>query len=211
MERPSYKLYTPQGSFRAFSPLIAAQYNNIGVDVVTDNIEEAVRLKSPTGKAPFLENVKTGEVIFSSHAIARYIGSLRQDGGLMGRDFHEVAKVNYWLDWCQQDVELTCCIIFYPVAGYIPKNELAQSKAENDLRAALEILDKQLSSQKFLVAEDQITMADIVLVCALLYPFKLALDEEYLKPFKNVVCWFQKCTARLEFVSVLGNVEMYKK
>lgn len=125
MESPSYKLYTPQGSFRAFAPLIAAEYNQIGVEVITEDLEEAVRSKSPTGKAPFLENVKTGEIIFSTHAMARCLGSLRKDIGLMGRTFNEAAAVNRWVDWCQQDVELPCCILFYPVAGYIPKNAVA--------------------------------------------------------------------------------------
>lgn len=125
MEASSYKLYTPQGSFRAFAPLIAAEYSRISVEVLTDGIEEAVRSKSPTGKAPFLENIKTGDIIFSSHAMARYLGGARKDSGLMGRNFNETASVNRWVDWCQQDVELPCCILFYPVAGYMPRSEEA--------------------------------------------------------------------------------------
>ena len=120
----SYKLYTPQGSFRAFATLICAEYNGINVQVVTNGLEEAVATKCPTGKAPFIETPK-GQIIFSSNSMARYFAGLRRDTALLGRTNQEENSVNMWVDWCLQELELPACILFYPAAGYMTKNKEA--------------------------------------------------------------------------------------
>ena len=123
---PSYTLYSPQGSFRAFAPLIAAEYNGVDIKVVTDNIEEIVQTKSPTGKAPVLE-CPSGDIIFSSHSMARYVAGIRRDTGLLGtngQQSHRIA-IDSWMDWIAQDVELPACIVFYPIAGFMAENKAA--------------------------------------------------------------------------------------
>ena len=57
---------------------------------------------------------------------------------------------------------------------------------------------------------NQITLADIVVVSTLLYPMKLVCDKTYLKPFTNVVRWFQTCVNQPAFAAVVGKVEMCK-
>lgn len=120
---PTYKLYTPAGSFRAFAPLIAAEYNGVDVDVITEDVDSIIAAKSPTGKAPLLETPKGA--IFSSHAMSRFVASQRRDTGLVGGSFQEQSSVDAWMDWSAQDLELPACVLFYPVAGYIPYHEEA--------------------------------------------------------------------------------------
>ena len=120
---PTYTLYAPAGSFRAFAPLIAAEYNGVDIDVETEGIEAAVAAKSPTGKAPLLETPQG--VIFSSQAMARFVAGLRRDTGLLGSSLLEQAAVDAWMDWTAQDVELPSCVWSYPVAGYMPANDEA--------------------------------------------------------------------------------------
>ena len=120
---PTYTLYTPAGSFRAFAPLIAAEYNDVDIDVVTEDIETVIAAKSPTGKAPLLETSQG--VIFSSHAISRFMAGLRRDTGLIGSTYQEQSSVDAWMDWASQDVELPACVLFYPIVGYIPFHEEA--------------------------------------------------------------------------------------
>jgi len=55
------------------------------------------------------------------------------------------------------------------------------------------------------------TLADIVVVSTLLYPFKLVCDAAYLKPYPNVVRWFQHCVQQPEYKQVVGNVSMCQK
>jgi len=115
---PTYKLYAPEASFRAFSTLIAAEYNGVSIDVSTDL---AAASQSPVGRLPLLE-LPDGSTIFSSHAMARFVAGLRRDSGLTGNSLTETAAIDAWMDWAAQDVELPACVWFYPVAGYMPFN-----------------------------------------------------------------------------------------
>lgn len=72
------------------------------------------------------------------------------------------------------------------------------------------ILDAHLLHRTYLVGE-QITMADIVIVSALVYPFKLVTDKTYLKNYTNVTRWFTTCVNQPEFIAVIGTVTMCKK
>jgi elongation factor 1-gamma len=105
---------------------------------------------------------------------------------------------------------LSCCgsrfHLFLQLLLLIQSNE----KAQKDLGTALAILDAQLKGKTYLV-NDSITLADIVLVSTLLYPFKLVCDKSYLKPYGNVVAWFQNCVSQPEFARVVGKVELCKK
>lgn len=116
---PSYTLHTPPGSFRAFAPLIAAEYNGIDVEVPDFNAA-AVADKSPTGKAPLLV-LPNGSTLFSSHAIARYVASIRRDTGLCGASLADQAAVDAWIDFAATDLELPACVWFYPVSTVIVK------------------------------------------------------------------------------------------
>jgi elongation factor 1-gamma len=203
---PTYKLHAPEASFRAFSTLIAAEYNGVKIDVSTDL---GAASKSPVGKLPLLE-LPDGSTIFSSHSMARFVAGIRRDSGLTGNTLNEQAAIDAWMDWAGQDLELPACVWFYPVAGYMPFNQSAYEKAKADLGNALAVLDQHLLDKTYLV-NHQITLADIVVASTLLYPFKLVADKGYLKPYGNVVRWFQTCVNQPEFQQVVGQVAMCKK
>jgi elongation factor 1-gamma len=118
---PSYTLFAPEASFRAFSVLIAAEYNGVSINVDTDLANAS---KSPVGKLPLLQ-LPDGSTIFSSHAMAKYVAGIRRDTGLCGATVQEEAAIDAWMDWAAHDVELPACVWFYPAAGYIPFNEAA--------------------------------------------------------------------------------------
>lgn len=204
---PAYKLYAPEASFRAFATLIAAEYN--GIDIEVDTNLEAASL-SPVGKLPILQVVKTGEIIFSSSAASRFVAGLRRDTGLVGNNLQESAAIDAWMDWASQDLELPACIWFYPVAGYMPFNASAYEKAKTDLASGLKLLNDYLLDKTYLVG-DQITLADISVASTLLYPLKLVADKGYVKPYGNVIRWFQTCVNQPEFQQVVGQVTLCKK
>ena len=204
----SYTLHTPAGSFRAFKILIAAEYNGIDIDIPEFDIKAATQL-SPTGKAPVLET--SNGVLFESNAIARYIATLRNDTALTGNGFVEAALVDQWCDFCAHQLELPACVWFYPVAGYMPFQKAAYDKAKGDVSAALSVLNKALEGKTYLVNDDKITLADITVASALVYPFKLVCDGKYLKKYKNVTRWFKDCVSQDEFKAVIGEVAMCKK
>lgn len=83
-------------------------------------------------------------------------------------------------------------------------------KAKVDLAQGLTKLNDYLLTRTYLVG-NQITLADIVVASTLLYPMKLVCDKNYLKPFNNVVRWFQTCVNQPAFAAVVGKVELCKK
>jgi elongation factor 1-gamma len=225
---PRYKLYSPSGSFRALAPLVAAEYNEISVEVVVVDgatLEQAIAMKSPTGKAPMLECWPSGQIIVSSHAISRYIAGLRRDSTLLGNNLSERIAIDEWMNWIAYQVELPACILFYPLVGCMSSTHgtVTQQHAQHDFAIALQLLENHLAKQQqqlssssssssavaYLVNPQQMSLADIVVVCTLLYPFKLVCDSEYLQPYSHVIRWFQHCVHQSEFVAVVGHVELY--
>merc|ERR1712157_645823 len=108
------------------------------------------------------------------------------------------------------ELELPCCVWFYPVAGYMPFHPEAYTKAKEDLAKALNTLNSYLLDKTYVVGE-AITLADITIASALVYPFKLVCDKAYLKPFGNVTRWFNTCVNQAPFKAVIGSVTMCKK
>ena len=113
----SYTLHAPAGSFRAFKILIAAEYNGINIKIPEFDATKAIII-SPTGKAPVLQT-PSGQSIFESHSIARYIARMKRDTGLLGSGLIEEANIDSWCDFCANSIELPACVWWYPVVGYM--------------------------------------------------------------------------------------------
>ena len=125
MTPPAYTLYTPEGSFRAFAPLVAAEVNELHVTVITNEeiLHQVASTQSPTGKLPFMTSADDSVPgIFSSLAMARFLAGLRPDTGLLGSTLAEQLQVDYWMDWTIQEIEVPACVLFYPKVGVLPDN-----------------------------------------------------------------------------------------
>ena len=60
--------------------------------------------------------------------------------------------------------------------------------AKEDVKRALSVLNNHLLHNMYMVGH-AITLADISLCCALVDGMKLVLDEEFRKPFANMMRW----------------------
>ena len=92
----------------------------------------------------------------------------------------------------------------------MPYNAAATEKAKSDLAKALAILDAHLLDKTYLVGH-KITLADITIVSALVYPFKFVADASFRAPFPNVVRWFTTCVNQPSFEAVIGSVVLADK
>mmetsp|Transcript_6284 Transcript_6284/g.7851 ORF Transcript_6284/g.7851 Transcript_6284/m.7851 type:complete len:429 (+) Transcript_6284:97-1383(+) len=209
----SLKLLTYPGNFRAFKILVAAEYNGIDIEIpdfkmLEDNKTPEFLSKSPLGKVPVLETPQGS--IFESNAIARYVARMRRDTELYGVSFFDSAQVDSWIDFSTHEVELPATMWFYPVIGYMPFNPLATEKAKSDLAKALGVLEKHLLDKTYLVGE-KITLADITIASALVYPMKLVMDADYRADFPCVVRWFMTIVNQPQFKAVVGEVVLAEK
>lgn len=64
-------------------------------------------------------------------------------------------------------------------------------------------MEAHLADQTYLVGES-ITLADITLASALVYPFKIVAAPDYREPFPNVMRWFNTIVNQPNFVDVAG-------
>lgn len=208
------KLYTDSGNYKAFKALIAAEYNGVTIDVPEfkvgkDNTSADFLKKSPMGRVPCLETAN-GQFIFESNAIARYVARLRNDTGLYGANFDESGTVDSWVDFCANEMELSAALWVYPVLGMTPANPALSGKAKGDLQKALKVVDTHLSDKTYMVGH-KITLADIAIVSALVYPFKFVADAKYRGAFPNVARWFDTCVHQPNFEAVIGSVVLATK
>jgi elongation factor 1-gamma len=205
------KLYTYQGNFRAFKALIAAQYNNVDIEVEqnfemsVDNRTPEFLAKSPLGKVPVLETDQGS--LFESNAIARYIARIRRDTELYGKTFFESGLIDSWVDFCSHELELPIVLWLYPVLNYMPYHAESSEKAKADVRKALTVLENHLLTHTFLVGE-KVTLADIVTVSVLVYPFKFLFDKAFRADFPCVTRWFNTCVHQPQFAAVVGEVTL---
>jgi elongation factor 1-gamma len=205
---PPQTLYTYPGNFRAFKILIAAEYNGITIDVppfemMKDNKTPEFLAMSPLGKVPVLKTPQGA--LFESNAIARYVARMRRDTELYGTTFFASAQVDSWIDFCTHELELAATMWLYPVLGYMPFNPAATAKAKEDVIVGLKTLEAALTRATYLVG-DKISLADIVVASALVYPMKLLCDAAFRAPFPNTMRWFMTMVNQAEFKAVVGEV-----
>lgn len=201
----TYKLHTDAGNFRAFKVLIAAEYNGVNVEVVDTKTPPA---SSNMKKLPMLET--SSGSISNTNAISRFIAGLRTDTQLLGATVFDAAQVDSWLEFCTLDIELPASIWFYPVVGYMAANPSATGKAKGDLSKALSIVNNHLKDKTYMVGE-AITLADIAIASALVYPFKFVADPKFRSGYPHLMRWFNTCVNQPHFVSVIGAVVLADK
>jgi len=197
-------------NYRAWKTLIAAAYNDIKIDVPPfelhkDNVTPEFLAKNPLGKVPVLETPHG--CIFESNAIARYVARLRRDTDLCGSSFFESSQVDQWIDFSANELEPTRAIWLFPLSGFLQYDAEAYQSAKQDVAKTLDVLNQHLASRTYLVGE-KITLADIVVVSALVELYRRVFDPEFRKPFRNVNRWFLTCVHQPQFSRVIGKVDL---
>lgn len=208
------KILSYPGDFRAFKGLIAAKYAGVAVETdlsfemgKSDKTAEFLKL-SPMGKVPVLQCPEG--VLLQSNAIARYFARQAPALNLMGASFFDQAKVDSWLDWISSELEVPVTMWIFPILGFMPPNPKNVANAKKNTKVALKMLEAHLMSRSYMVGE-AITLVDIVLASALVYPFKMVFDFNFRKQYPSVCRWFMTVTALPQFAHVLGDVVMCSK
>jgi len=204
----TYTLYSYPNNYRAQKALIAAQYCGIDIQQPSfklgeDNKTPEFQAKAPLGKVPVLDTPDGS--IWESHAIARYVARIRSDQHLLGKSFYEQGLVDQWIDFSTTELEPARSLWLYPILGYMEFNHQAYQQAKKDTVNALSVLNNHLLSHTYLVG-NQITLADIVVVSALVEMYQKVFAKKFISNYGNVTRWFKTCINQPQFSAVLGKV-----
>ncbi|KAG8146634.1 hypothetical protein E2320_013762 [Naja naja] len=188
-------LYTYPENWRAFKALIAAQYSGAKIKVLstppqfhfgqTNKTPEFLK-KFPVGKVPAFEG-EDGFCIFESNAIAHY---------------EAASQVLQWVSFADSDIVPPASTWVFPTLGIMQYNKQATEYAKEEVKRILSLLDSHLKTRTFLVGE-RITLADITVVCTLLWLYK--------QPYENVNRWFVTCVNQPQFKAILGDLKLCEK
>ncbi|XP_030073444.1 elongation factor 1-gamma [Microcaecilia unicolor] len=207
-------LYTYPENWRAFKALIAAQYSGAQITVhsvpphfqfgQTNKTPEFLK-KFPVGKVPAFEGAD-GFCVFESNAIAYYVAN--ED--LRGNTVAAAAQVLQWVSFADSEILPPASTWVFPTLGIMQYNKQATEHAKEEVKRVLVILDAHLKTRTFLVGE-RVTLADIAVVCSLLWLYKQVLEPAFRQPYGNVTRWFVTCVNQPQFQSVLGDFKLCEK
>ncbi|KAH0999783.1 hypothetical protein HUJ04_013557, partial [Dendroctonus ponderosae] len=201
-------------NFRASKALIAAQYSGVELKVEKNfvfgetNKTKEFQQKFPGGKVPAFEG-KDGQLLQDGNAIAFYVSNEQ----LKGKTDIEKAQVLQWIGFAESEVLPAGCAWVFPILGIIKNNPSTQEafqRAKNDMKVTLTILNSHLQTRTFLVGE-RVTLADIVVACNLLNPYRYVMDPDYRRPFANVNRWFSTVINQPQVKAVLGDIVLCEK
>lgn len=211
---PTKALYTYPDNWRAFKALIAAQYSGAKITVKsgppqfqfgqTNKTPEFLK-KFPLGKVPAFEG-NDGFCVFESNAIAYYVGN----DELRGINREAAAQVIQWVSFADSEIVPPASTWLFPTFGIMQYNKQATEHAKEEVKRVLSTLDEHLRTRTFLVGE-RVSLADISVVCALLWLYKQVLEPSFRQPYVNTNRWFETCVNQPQFKSVLGEVKLCDK
>jgi len=205
-------LYTYPGNFRAEKVLAVAKLSNADVKVDDKfvfgetNKSDAFLKKFPLGKVPAFEG-SDGTCLFESDAIAYYVANKQLRGG---DSCLAQAQVAQFVSFAQNEVLPAACTWVFPTMGIMQFNKTSTEHAKEDVKKAMEALDKVLLTKTFLVGE-RITLADVSVAYALKMLFENVLDAAFRKPFGNVVRWYTTVMNQPQVVAVSGQPKLAEK
>lgn len=144
--------------------------------------------------------------MFESNAIAYYVGN----DELRGINREAAAQVIQWVSFADSEIVPPASTWLFPTFGIMQYNKQATEHAKEEVKRVLSTLDEHLRTRTFLVGE-RVSLADISVVCALLWLYKQVLEPSFRQPYVNTNRWFETCVNQPQFKSVLGEVKLCDK
>lgn len=206
------KIYCYPNHPRVFKILIAAEYNELEIEVAsfefgTDNKKPEYLEKFHHEKVPAFENAEGDTCLNESGAIAYYVANHKEGTHLLGKGKKETTQVLNYILFAENEITPHANTWINPILGITPYNKATHNQSVEGLKKALSILDKVLLNKTYLVGE-RVTLADISVATSLYLPFKLVLDAEFRKNHKNLTRWYVTLVNQPAFKKVLGDVAL---
>jgi elongation factor 1-gamma len=177
------------------------------VKIAQEEKEDFKKNKNPTGLFPYIEVEDQG--LGETNSIIRYIARTNPESGLYGKSLFETAKIDGVLDYA-----LTYSSKMFPVfMTAVGRKQVTSNQHKANMeqwKNCLKHLEGLLNGNKFFVG-DNITIADIRIVAAMVFPMRLLADPGLVKSIPNLVDLFNRVTADEKFKSVFGSNRIAKR
>ncbi|XP_007952220.1 elongation factor 1-gamma-like [Orycteropus afer afer] len=120
------------------------------------------------------------------------------------------AQVVQWVSFANSNIVAPASTCVFPTLGIMNHNKQATENAKEEVRQILGLLNAHLKMRTFLVGE-RVTLADITVVCTLLWLYKQVLELSFCQAFPNTNRWFLTCINQPQFWTILGEVKLCEK
>jgi len=174
---------------------VGVKYDAKSIDFKEKEHKSEAFLKlNPSGKVPAL--IDDEFVMSESMAINLYLAE-KYKPELLGKTIHEKAKVNQWSIWAIADLQPPLIDIFIQLV-FVPEDRRDAkviAKAEEKLPNLLNIIDKQLENNKYLVG-DEFTIADLNVNSVVSVCFHVNYD---ISKYENIKRWLSNISERPAF------------
>ena len=107
-----------------------------------------------------------GRIGGTTYTVLRFLSGVRPDLVLSGSTDFEKATVENWLGFCWSELEVLLAAVALPSrAGEVAFDaSQVRNLAEDDVFAALRVLDAQLAESTFVASQRRATLADVALM-----------------------------------------------
>lgn len=207
----SHKIYSYPDNNRVWKAQIAGKFTGLELEtpsfqIGTDNKTPEFAAKFPAQKVPALDAPEGP--LFESNAIARYAARYGGDATkIYGATPYESSLIDQWIDFSVNEIDLPAAAWLYPIFGFVPFNAQATERAKEDIKKALDLLNKHLTYRTYLVGE-RVSLADIIVSMSLYHLYTKVLDQTFRKQCGNVNRWFLTCVNQPQWRSVIGQTDL---
>ncbi|XP_063287181.1 elongation factor 1-gamma-like isoform X2 [Pelobates fuscus] len=126
---------------------------------------------------------------------------------LQGVGLREKSLIQLWLRFVEKEIVPLLYVWVYPIIGLLPYYEQATERAKLTFKKVMSVLETHLRTRTYMIGE-RLSIADVVIVSALVLPYMLVFDPIFRKPYISVNRWFTTCVNNAAFVEALGNVAL---
>ncbi|CAF0961034.1 unnamed protein product [Adineta steineri] len=178
---------------------IEHQVHEVGI-MKGETKSAAYKQINPSGKVPSI--VDDGFHLGESHTIMRYLCESRNlPDHYYPKDLKQRAKVDYWLDWHHLNLRhgslrLIGANVFGPIRQFSEQKIEELRREGNDvLKSSLTFMDENLSKSNYIAGGNQLSIADIALVCEVVM---LPISEASYEDYPNVQAWVKRLSTEIK-------------
>lgn len=206
---------------RVMKTLAAASLNNLVLTIPPDfkygttNQTPSYLAKFPHGKIPALETL-SGFRLTESQAIAYFVadsGPAREQ--LLGRSVEERALVQMWIAFADAEVFANVSPALLVVIeskkldpDYVEETEQQFLRALRRMEIHLDGNVGEGEGRKWLVRDDEFSLADLSVASSLYWPLKFFVDGETREKFPRIMTWWGRLMEHEAVGKAYGVLEM---